>query len=430
MTRPRSAARVANQDAAPALPSPRAAAARRSGRTESSPRTDVPASSAGARGAETTLTPARDSPRGAHPVRGRRTSTANRVSFAAAGEPGADKDARPKRESPPAAVVPRVRGRRSGAATRSTHAAAGEAGALQRPTPESASPPLADVIAEIREQHRFRQDYHSAEKRLANQIKAIVRRMSGGQPQAADGEDGTEAEESSELVPSTPGPSSPAVSLVTLHLDEARQHIAGHKRRHERRLAELAQLLPVWPFVDGIRGAGALGLAQIVGECGDLGSYRSVAGLWKRMGLAVLTWCDACRRAIPADARAAGRCPWCGADDIRHERQRRIRGDAALVHGYAPTRRSVMWNIGESLLKQNRDGVYRTLYLRRKEIEALKPPCGHISDGRACKNDEGTACAPGHVHNRARRYVEKRFLKDLRAAWRRAVPRAEEDAAT
>lgn len=304
------------------------------------------------------------------------------------------------------------RGRLSIIDTHHKDAAAGEGVANRGPSPDTATPALADVIAEIREQHRQRQDYHSAEKRLTNQIKAIWRRMSGGHttrgtqtsPAAGAEEDGDAADTAMTPEAVAPAPSSPAVRMATVHLEEARDALSKHRKRHEKRMAELAVLLPVWKaWAVDVRGIGPVGLAQLVGECGDVGSYHTVSGLWKRMGLAVITWCDVCGARAALDG-----CPTCGpASAVRHERQRRIKGDAAFVHGFSAPRRAISWNIGEALVKQNR-GVYRALYLERKVIEAARMPAG---------------TKKGHIHNRARRYMEKRFLRDLYCQWKGEAPR-------
>jgi hypothetical protein len=109
--------------------------------------------------------------------------------------------------------------------------------------------------------------------------------------------------------------------------------------------------------------------------------------VWKRMGMAV----------------------------IDGGRQRRVAGDAALLHGYSPARRSIMWNIGACLIKAQvrsaKDeegnklastaiGPYGQLYIDRKAMEAERVD------------------SAAHAHNRAQRYVEKRLLRDMWKAWR------------
>lgn len=80
-------------------------------------------------------------------------------------------------------------------------------------------------------------------------------------------------------------------------------------------------------------------------------------------------------------------------------RQRRVGGVEALDHGYAPARRSVMWNIGACIVKAG--GPLKAVYDARKAHEAER------------------LATKAHAHNRAQRYIEKRFLRDLWVEWRR-----------
>jgi hypothetical protein len=115
-----------------------------------------------------------------------------------------------------------------------------------------------------------------------------------------------------------------------------------------------------------------LSLAAIVGEAGDLSNYANPAKLWKRLGLAVMP------------------------DGTR---QRRVTGVEGLEHGYSPARRSVVWNIGACIVKAG--GPLKAVYDARKVYETPRVE------------------TKGHAHNRAQRYVEKRFVRDLWIAWRR-----------
>ena len=158
------------------------------------------------------------------------------------------------------------------------------------------------------------------------------------------------------------------------------------------RLAEglLAALPFVRAFLESVRGFGLLGLALIVGEAGDLAGYPNPAKLWKRMGLAV-------------------------GEDGRAQRRVARNVERALAQGFAPERRAVMWTIGDSLLKGNRGGEWKQLYDTRKARE--KEKLGVAADE-----------ADMHAHRRAQRYVEKRLLRELWAAWRRDRCRGETQA--
>ncbi len=60
-----------------------------------------------------------------------------------------------------------------------------------------------------------------------------------------------------------------------------------------------------------------------------------------------------------------------------------------------------MWNVGACIVKAG--GPLKAVYDARKAYEA-----DHVE-------------TKAHAHNRAQRYVEKRFLRDLWSAWRRGA---------
>lgn len=232
------------------------------------------------------------------------------------------------------------------------------------------------VIDEIRETYRMRVDFHRAEKRLTLQAKAICRRLVGGEIKDADKlYAAVEGKGEHEQADTALGYLMPILT--------ARGTLAEERKRAEKALQKLAKQLPVWPWVESIPGISALTLGQIIGEAGDLSNYANPAKLWKRMGLAV----------------------------IDGGRQRRVSGADALDHGYSPTRRSVVWNMGECIVKAQvrRDketdesraiGYYGQLYLDRREHE------------------RGQVETHGHANNRAKRYITKRVIRDLWRAWR------------
>lgn len=278
------------------------------------------------------------------------------------------------------------------------------------PVTHSRSAVPALLLLEIQETHRQRQDMLRAELRLNNQIEAVYRRLTGLtaierarlRKKASKGPDPSGS--ATQLLPVQPaddrevgddpiGYDTPrdrvlpdlahfthmeAVAAVhTAPLVEARELLASHRKPLERRMEALARQLPVWVWVESIRGLGALGLAQIAGECGDLHHYANPAKVWKRMGLAV----------------------------IDGERQRKHSDpDLAALHGYSPARRSIMYVIADSLIKNNREGEFRTYYLAEKERQRAKLP------------DAPRA----HIHNRALRHMAKRLLRELWRHWRAA----------
>lgn len=230
-----------------------------------------------------------------------------------------------------------------------------------------ASLATTNTVEEIREQWRRRQAWHRAEKALTLQAKALCRRLVEGDRKAADSLYGAAMGKGSH-------PLADVALAAIFPLTEARDGIERHRKAVERRLEKLAGTLPVAPWVKATRGVGLLSLAAIVGEAGDLGAYRNHSALWKRMGLAVM----------PDGGR-----------------QRRVGGADALDHGYSPARRSVVWNVGACIVKAG--GPLKAAYDARKLIEAERVE------------------TKAHAHNRAQRYVEKRFVRSLWREWRRCA---------
>jgi hypothetical protein len=268
-------------------------------------------------------------------------------------------------------------------------------------------PATAAVIAQIRPLWRQRRAWHRAEKSLTLQCKAICRGFCDGDKKLANKLfDRVEA--------GSPASGEAMAAISILPLLGARAVLEPERARVEKELERLAKHLPIWKWVEGIRGVGPGSLAAIVGECGDVGSYKSVSAVWKRMGLAV----------------------------FGGERQRRKSdAEAAAIHGYSPSRRSVMWNIGGGLVggmgKGPRPRVgediearddwspYQKLFVRLLRLEA-----GRVTEtwnGPEHRRDpverdgELFESYSKHAAARIKRRVEKQFLADLYGEWRRAA---------
>lgn len=255
------------------------------------------------------------------------------------------------------------------------------------------------LIGDIRELYRQRVDLHRAEKSLTLQIKAKCRRV-------MEGDKGEGAKMYKSMLNGQKMPGATEVRLASEPFINARALLNAERLQTEKMLEKLAKQLPVWPWVEAVRGFGPLSLAAIVGEAGDLGNYAGPAKLWKRMGLAV----------------------------INGGRQRCVSGADAIVHGYSPQRRSMVWNIGECLIKQQ--GEYREIYLARIVTEVEKAHAegldvvtttaatveswekrGLPAPLKVTKSTDQHRTA-GHIHNRAKRFAEKRLLRNLWRAWR------------
>lgn len=214
---------------------------------------------------------------------------------------------------------------------------------------------------------RVRNQILTAKLRFSNQLAAIERLRTG----ELKGKAKTKAKRQ-------PTIDDVAVALATQgHLAPFLKPLDQLLKQQNKEIAALAVKLLVWPFVESIRGCGALGLGLIIGATGDLFNYANPGKLWKRMGLAL----------------------------VGDQRQRKIAdAEQAVLHGYNPRRRALMHVIGDSLIKQNgRDGYYRVVYDARKtHTETMHP--------------EWTK---GHRHMDAMRYMEKRLLRHMWQVWRK-----------
>ena len=184
------------------------------------------------------------------------------------------------------------------------------------------------------------------------------------------------------------------------------------RKTTEAKMRDLAKQLPVYSFANAVKGFGDLGLAIIAAEAGiPIGEYRTVSGLWKRMGLAV----------------------------IGGERQRK-KTDAqqALLHGYAPRRRSEIWVVADVMFRHqwagdkdvdgkdpkktgrpvatpaHATGPYGAAYGRRRAATADR--VANTADLSTSNPDRWT---PLRCLNDARRVMSKELLKDLWVEWRR-----------
>ena len=230
-----------------------------------------------------------------------------------------------------------------------------------------ADPALIHIIRSLHREHRGIQ---RAVGDWARRIKAeerwfaVARMRAAGEP-LPDGK-----------FPKTAPADEAAVVATRARYFAARDFTETQRKACQKELLKAAKQLPAAGWVQSVRGFGMPSFAAIVGEAGDLGSYDSVAKLWKRMGLAVI------------DGKS----------------QRRVSDAAeAARHGYNPRRRSEMHVVGECILKAG--GPYREVYDQRKAYETERAP----------------EMSKIHAHRRAMRYVEKRLLRDLWRAWRQAI---------
>lgn len=275
----------------------------------------------------------------------------------------------------------------------------GIVGGVHKPSVTQCIPDTAELISDITYLWRLRQRWHKAEKSLILQGKALCRSNvpEGDKKLATELFDRVADEKETDT-----GISS-ALQPFLLSID----HFESSRKGIEKELVKMARKLPAYDWVKSVHGIGDGGYASIIGEAGDITKYKSVAALWKRMGLAVI---DGGRQRCVSNV------------------------DDALVHGYNPSRRSVMWNVGTNLIGGMGRGKrpapnadlsdydwhpYEKLFVERCRYECANNP-EKMALATVEKDGELKESYPKHAQSRAKRYVEKRFLRDLYAQWKSA----------
>ena len=312
--------------------------------------------------------------------------------------------------------------------------------------PYAPTPEITESIDALRTLHKKRQAGIRANTKLALQAQAILRLQLHDEADYEDEASKDAARKRTEslykAVAKDPDhPLHPDIMFYLMAmapLDEQRKLI-------EKETARIAKTLPVFEWVKSVKGFGVNSFATIVGECGDIGTYKSVSAVWKRLGLAVLggnRQGSVCKGGMPDDSFS---------DDVLREiKSGKVSRESAswIVHGYNPARRSVSWNMrqniiggmgkfrpvyGEDVQANEELTYYQRVYAERLRYDSIKAPFTRKvaskfepvldDDGEPVTmrmSDKGKESYSAHCANRAHRYVEKRLLKHLYLEWRRA----------
>lgn len=172
----------------------------------------------------------------------------------------------------------------------------------------------------------------------------------------------------------------PIAPKILIHI-QAKSNYINYREFLEKEMKRLAESLPAWSQMEQVKGFGLMGMACIIGEAGDLSNYANPAKLWKRLGLA------------PRSEYAS------------------ITNDGEPCTKMPKRRRSVSWRVADSLLRQK--NKYQELYYMRREHELVNhPECDKGTDKKTGKQKIDKA-----ADRRARRYAEKRLIRDLWNVW-------------
>ena len=166
--------------------------------------------------------------------------------------------------------------------------------------------------------------------------------------------------------------------LVAQPLLQCRKTLSEAISGKDKKIEDLAKKLPIAHMVETIKGFGYGSLGNIVGHASRPLFHYSRKGIFKRFGVGCI-------------------------DGERQGKNVKGNTDKGLRHGFCPRRRSVLWIIGDSLLKKQAksDAKYGKIYREVKEEELRK----------------NSDVQPIVAHLRAKRKMEKTLLWDLCNAW-------------
>lgn len=263
-----------------------------------------------------------------------------------------------------------------------------------------------DIVFAIKQNHRRRRFAMKIQQKLDRSLESFIRVNATDWSPEADEKVRKKAnarvkeiiEQAHELEPADP--IARDMRNVVFVTDAARLPADDMRRAHERHMEKLAKQLPVWPWVESIDGVGALGLATIIAETGDLSKYANPAKVWKRLGFA------------PYQGFAGStykRDSW---------RPRALTSDEWKQNPFSGERYALLYVTATWLVNRQVEGAdksgtkygrpkgpYGEFYVKRREHTAQTHP----------------DWTDGHARSDALRVTMKKFLLDLWAEWRAAT---------
>lgn len=260
---------------------------------------------------------------------------------------------------------------------------------------------LIETIALIRGLHRQRRFAMKVQQKLDRSLESFLRINATDWNPNADEKDRERANrEVKAIIEAVRAGGEHAFADEVRMCDEARKPTDLKRAAAEKAMEKAAKELPVYPWVEAIRGAGALGLATIIAETGDLTNYATPAKVWKRLGYA------------PYDGYAGStwkRESW---------RPRSLSKDEWIANPFSGERYALMaqialWLVNSQWIGAKKsetgegkpNGVYGAIYAKRRAHTKTSHP--DWSDG--------------HRRKDALRVTMKKFLLDLWTEWNRAA---------
>lgn len=251
--------------------------------------------------------------------------------------------------------------------------------------------PLNDTVAKLRLYNKYRRNYVRQKISLENRMKGMVAAELGYDP--SNGNDTKLFDAAAKIVSGLIAKEPRGdlhLQLMMKGFIDAHHCIKSSLKDIEKTMEKLVKELPIFEWSKDVPGIGPATLAKIVAEVGGVnnnsfGDYETVSRVWKRMGLAVMP------------------------DGTR---QRRIKGDAAIEHGYDAQRRSEMY--------------LACTYIIMKGKANNHPLYAYYIDTKARVRERCTS--DWHADMYAKRLMAKKLLKWMWKEWNRAEVKLQEAA--
>ena len=260
----------------------------------------------------------------------------------------------------------------------------------------------SSTVELIRSRHRARRFAMKIQQKLDRALESFIRvNATNWSPDASEDEREIVNKQVKALIKRIRAGEISDWTDVVATSDKARAPADEMRDISEKKMEQLAATLAVADWIESIRGAGALGLATIVAEAGDLANYPNPAKLWNRLGFAPFegcagsTWKRATWRPRALTAEEWTEHPFSG--------QR-----YALMHQVAVWLVNAQWiAAGKTEDGEGKpNGIYGQVYFDRRQHTLETHP----------------DWTKGHRRMDALRVTMKAFLKDLWREWNRAPP--------
>lgn len=265
--------------------------------------------------------------------------------------------------------------------------------------------PLSDTIAMIRAYHRERRFAMTQQGRLDRSLESLIRSTrTDWDPNAPEDVRKAANTLTKKIIAEARADAKHEDHGLVRDTDNGRAAFDRLRKERETAMTKLAVQLPAYEWVKTVPGFGALGLATVVGETGDLSNYPTHKHLWSRCGHAPYGNPERDDKPLAGSTWKRGTV-WAG---------RSLSNEEWVAKPFNAKRYSLFQQIGVSLMKKQLIG-------KAKTASGETEPNGYYGQ-IYCERRAFTAkhrdWTPIHSLRDAERIAVKALLHDLWSAWR------------